>query len=244
MTDKNDCTTGDRDDDAPTTGANDADSFTAGTGEEDVIGSETETETGIDTGSENQSDTTTKPNLRKALLLLLVGAGVIWLGYSDYTTQEERLENAVEVDAEIVETDVDRRSSSSGSSGSTYYPVVEFEYSYEESTYTSSNLHASDSRSGHSSRSAAQSIVAEYPEGEQVTAYLDPSEPETAFLETEESNSPFLWMGVGVLFVLAGGSMVVKGQVGTGGDNGEDDDKVEAWAEDKNGDRDQQTKWQ
>ncbi|OIB56503.1 DUF3592 domain-containing protein [Natrialba sp. SSL1] len=228
MTDKSDFTTGDSNDDALTMGANDADSFTAGTGEEDAIGSETETETetetSIDTGSENQSDTTTKPNLRKALLLLLVGAGVIWLGYSDYTTQEERLENAVEVDAEIVETDVDRRSSSSGSSGSTYYPVVEFEYTYEESTYTSSNLHASDSRSGHSSRSAAQSIVAEYPEGEQVTAYLDPSEPEAAFLETEQSNAPVLWMVLGAFFGLVGVGMVVKGQLAK---RGIDDDEVE-----------------
>ncbi|ELY94234.1 hypothetical protein C483_03680 [Natrialba hulunbeirensis JCM 10989] len=194
---------------------NDGTDFT--TGDSDTNSHTPDTSDAGDSENDTETKTRTEPNRRKALLLLLVGVGIIWLGYSDYTTQEERLENAVEVDAEIVETDVDRRSSSSGSSGSTYYPVVEFEYSYEESTYTSSNLHASDSRSGHSSRSAAQSITDEYPEGEQVTAYLDPSEPEAAFLETEQSNAPFLWMVLGAFFVLVGGGMVVKGQLATRG---------------------------
>lgn len=153
-------------------------------------------------------------NLRKALVLVLIGAGVIWFGYSDYTTQEERVENAIEVDAEILDTDVDRRS---GSSSTTYYPSVEFEYTYEGTTYTSSNVHATESRSGHSSRSSAESVTDDYPEGDTVTAYLDPNEPGAAFLDVDHSNGPYLWMGLGAVFVLAGSSIFVKAQLATRG---------------------------
>ncbi|MCU4743631.1 DUF3592 domain-containing protein [Natronoglomus mannanivorans] len=138
----------------------------------------------------------------KYLLAVVAGLALLWFGYSDYQTQEERLENAVEIDATVLETDIDRRSSSG--SGSSYYPVVEFEYTYEGETYTSSNIDAADSRTSESSRSSAQSVVNEYPEGEAVTAYLDPAEPDEAFLETDRSWGPYLFALIGAGLTLAG----------------------------------------
>lgn len=157
--------------------------------------------------SDDESDSV--PDRRITYLLLLVGVGLLWLGYSDYATQEDRLENAIEVEAEILETEVDRRSSGSSSSSS-YYPQVEFAYTYEGTTYTSSNIHATDAESGHSSRSSAESVLEAYPEGETVTAYVDPDEPGEAFLERERSNAPYGFAAVGALALLVGLYLFVK----------------------------------
>ncbi|WP_241175232.1 DUF3592 domain-containing protein [Natronolimnobius sp. AArcel1] len=140
----------------------------------------------------------------KYALMIVAGLAVLWYGYADYQTQDDRLENAIEVDATILETDIDRRSSSN--SGTSYYPDVEFEYEYEGETYISSNIDAASSRAGDSSRSAAQSVLDEYPEGEEVTVYLDPSEPDEAFLENDRSYAP-------LLFVLAGAAIAIAGAV-------------------------------
>ncbi|MCU4743642.1 DUF3592 domain-containing protein [Natronoglomus mannanivorans] len=147
-------------------------------------------------GVDDDSDETTARKARyRCGLVLVLGLVMLWGGSTDYVTQEDRLENAIEVEATIVETDIDRQTGD----GTRYYPAIEFEYRYDGTTYSSSNLNPADSRSSHSTRSSAQSVVDQYPEGDTVTAYVPPSEPEGAFLEADRSSGPYLFLLGGVL---------------------------------------------
>jgi len=95
-------------------------------------------------------------------------------------TAEERMENAVEVDAHILHSDV---YSEGTSDDRTYYADLRFEYTFEGERYESTNLKPTRDSTQHNSRSGAQSITRSYAEGETVTAYVDPNHPDEAFLE-------------------------------------------------------------
>ncbi|EHK01857.1 hypothetical protein HRED_06667 [Candidatus Haloredivivus sp. G17] len=71
------------------------------------------------------------------IAIILVGFGLIFLGYNTYTGQNQALENPVNVSATVTETGIDRQSSRRG--GPDYQPEIIFEYSYGGQEYTSSN---------------------------------------------------------------------------------------------------------
>lgn len=159
-------------------------------------------------------------DLKKAAVALLLGLGILGYGYIDYTSQGDRLENAVEVDATILETHTERSgSTSTDTTDATYYPVVEFEYTFEGTTYTSSNLYPTTIDTGHSDESSAEAAIADYEEGETVTAYVDPDDPGEAFLR-DETDTPVLLFLVGGVLVLGGIGILVRREIDRRGSEG------------------------
>lgn len=136
-----------------------------------------------------------------AAVLVVVGLGIMGLGYLEYTTQQERLQNAVEVNATVLESDV---RSTGGGDGLQYRPEIRFEYVYDGERYTGDDVFPSVLSPGSSSRSWASNIADDYAEGENVTAYADPDEPDAAFLINEGTRNPYLFTGLGFLFGVGG----------------------------------------
>ncbi|WP_132058614.1 DUF3592 domain-containing protein [Halorussus amylolyticus] len=143
------------------------------------------------------------------LLFLVIGLGASGFGAYDYVQQSDAVNEAVEVDATVVETGVD--SVRGGSSpGVDYKPEVTFEYEYDGETYTGNNVFPATISRNYDTRSAAASVLEGYDEGETVTAYVNPDSPGDAFLKDEKSNSPLLFVGIGGLFAVVGGSSLFK----------------------------------
>lgn len=110
------------------------------------------------------------------------------------------------VPATVLKSSID---ASSDSDGTTYRPVVSFEYTVAGTTHQADTVHFGVW--GSSDRSAAEEIVDRFPEGSQTTAYYDPSDHSQAVLLTDLKHlptfvvlflTPFHCVGVGV-FVLA-----------------------------------------
>lgn len=135
-------------------------------------------------------------------ILLLALAGVIVVtGLGDADESEERIENAVEVEATVVETDVERERRN----GETRYePVVRFEYDFEGETYESDLLYPTSDGRLRDERGGAYAVVSDYDEGETTTAYVDPSHPDEAFLNDARSSPPFVVYIAGAATALFG----------------------------------------
>lgn len=89
----------------------------------------------------------------------------------------------------------------------TYIPKITYEYTVEGETYTNDNLHPGPARSGSSSKDEQQEILNNYPKGETVEAYYDPSDPALSFLENESQNQQ------AVAVAVIGGGLLLFGLV-------------------------------
>lgn len=132
-------------------------------------------------------------------------------GYLIYD-QQQAVREAEQVEATVVDTDV-RESTSSGGTrngGTSYYPVVEYRYTYDGQQYTNDNVFpGSSSRS--TSRSRAEEIADEYDQGDTATVYVDPENPSESFLIQETDYLfPALFGGVGLLTVAISARSLVK----------------------------------
>jgi hypothetical protein len=132
-------------------------------------------------------------------LAILVGLGTMGYGVYDYTQQTSALESATTVNATIVSTGVETNQQRRGTS---YSPQATFDYSYEGTNYTASNVYPGEIPRTFDSEEAARAQVEEYEQGATVTAYVPRDDPGDAFLRHESSNTPFLVTGFGLLFVL------------------------------------------
>lgn len=146
---------------------------------------------------------------RAAAIMLVVGLGVTGYGAYDYVQQSQAVSDAVEVDAEVVSTGVESVSVSS-SSGAEYKPTTEFTYEYEGTSYTSTNVFPAEVSQTYDTESAARDVVSEYEQSATVTAYVDPADPDGAFLKNSTSNSPLIFVGIGVVFAAVGGRSLLK----------------------------------
>ncbi|WP_267643778.1 DUF3592 domain-containing protein [Haloarchaeobius amylolyticus] len=151
----------------------------------------------------------TPDSFRGAVLLLLVGLAVTGFGAYDYVQQGQALENAVTVEAEVTEVDVET-SSGGKSAGVDYVPAATFTYTYEGTNYTSDEVFPSESTPNYDTESAARDVLDGYETGDTVTAYVPPGDPGDAFLKDQKSNSPLLFTGIGLFFVLIGGWSTVQ----------------------------------
>ena len=133
--------------------------------------------------------------LRGGLLLLVLGVGIAGFGAYDYVQQSDAISNAVSVEATIVETDVESVAQRRG--GPDYRPEVTFEYTYSRQSYTASNLYPATVTSDYDTRSAAESALEGYDEGETVTAYVNPGNPGNAFLTNQRSTGPLKLVAIG-----------------------------------------------
>jgi hypothetical protein len=145
--------------------------------------------------------------LRGGMLALVVGLAVAGVGAYDYTQQSAAIESSVEVDATITGKNVN---SVITSGTSQFNPEVNFEYSYEGESYTSNNLYPASASKNYDTKSAAQSAMDEYEQGETVTAYVDPDSPGDAFLKNEKSSSSLWFAALGVAFMFGGSYALVK----------------------------------
>jgi len=144
-------------------------------------------------------------------VIILVGIGLIFLGCSTYTSQNQALDNPVNVSATVTDTGIDQDSSRRG--GIDYQPEINFEYSYEGQEYTSTNMYPGGQEpKEHNLESEAREVVEEYSQGSEINVYVPPESSGEAFIHAEKTNNPFIAMGGGVLFILLGSYKFLKGR--------------------------------
>lgn len=140
-----------------------------------------------------------------AIGLLFAGIG----GYL-YMDQQAAIENSERIEATVVNSHV-QVDEGTGTEADSYYPVVEYEYTYDGQTYTSDNVFPGVGSSS-TSLSRAREIVDDYQQGDQVTAYVNPDDPQEAYLiEETDSLFHFAFIGAGGLAVLLGIGGIVRG---------------------------------
>jgi hypothetical protein len=85
---------------------------------------------------------------------------------------------------------------------------VRYEYVVGGRTYTCDRVSFGDHSSSDAAR--AQAIVKRYPKGRKVTAYYDPEDPSLAVLERGTSGWTYAPLGMGLLLLVIGGSLLVR----------------------------------
>lgn len=148
--------------------------------------------------------------VRGGALLLVLGLALTGYGGYDYQQQQAALDDAVDVDATVVEVGVEARSGSS-SPGAEYRPTVTFDYRYDGQNYTSHSVFPSSSTPNYDTESEAREVLAGYEAGSEATAYVDPEEPADAFLINEASRGPVLALGIGAALALLGAGAFLTG---------------------------------
>ena len=138
-----------------------------------------------------------------SVFVLLVGLGILGIGTYSFVTSTAVLDDRVEVTAEITDTSVEQVPASRGNTA--YVPVVEFQYRYQGTNYTSDRLYPGDAQPQYESEASAESQLAAYPVGETVTAYVAPDAPGEAFLTASRSGLGIGAVAVGVLICVVGG---------------------------------------
>lgn len=109
--------------------------------------------------------------------------------------------------ATIVESKVEK----SRSDGKTMYSAqVEYKYEVDGQEYTNDTIWFGGNYST-SSRSGPQKTVAKYPVKKTVDAFYNPEEPSTAVLEPGAFFSSYLLYGVGWIFMIIGGLVLLSG---------------------------------
>ena len=136
------------------------------------------------------------------VLLLLIGLALLTYGGYDYVQQSDAVDDAVTVEATVVEASV---SESTSGRGVSYHPIVEFTYEYRGTEYTGDQLLPGSIESSYDTRSDAESAVEPYDAGTTVTAYVDPAEPSEGFLERRTSGGPVEFVAIGGVVLLVTG---------------------------------------
>jgi hypothetical protein len=88
-------------------------------------------------------------------------------------------QRAATVEGTVVATDID---TSTSDSGTTYGPVVEYEYRYEGRTYTNDNIELVGDP-GFPTPGGAEEFLQSYAAGDTVTVHVDTEHPETSYLQ-------------------------------------------------------------
>ena len=130
-------------------------------------------------------------------ILALVSLGLVGYGGYSFVDQSRALSSAVEVNATVDSTGVVEDSQRRG--GVEYRPQVSYSYSFEGENFSSSNVYPSTLSKSFGTREEAETVLDDYSEGSEVTAYVRPGSPDKAFLVDERSNKPFLFIGIGAL---------------------------------------------
>lgn len=144
-----------------------------------------------------------------SLVAILIGLGLVVLGFNTYTNQNQALENPVNVSATVVDTGITEDSSRRG--GIDYQPEIEYEYTFEGQTYTSDSMHPGGQLPDeHNIESEAREVIDRYSQGSEITVFVPPENPGDAFIEAEKTSDPLFFMGIGVLFMVLGGYNFLK----------------------------------
>lgn len=190
-------------------------------------------------------------------VLLLVVIGVLLIAAGGYM---EVVRQGVEGDYESVDAEIESsevaEAQGFGGVATTYGPHITYSYEYEGENYTSSTIcSAAYTYMGEvmgcttgGDRAGVEEIVEDHPEGDQVTAYVNPDDPSSAFLlQRSYPLLNVLVIGIGVVFVAAAESewtddptaeLINEQHYTYYGDYGEDAhepplwDKLNAWFDD------------
>lgn len=150
-----------------------------------------------------------KKTLFSTGLAVLIGFGLVALGFSTFQSQNQALENPVNVTATVVETGIQEDSSRRG--GIDYQPQVTFEYSYEGEEYTSGNMYPGGQKpEQYDSESEARKVIEGYSQGSEIEVSVPPDNPGEAFIKVERTDRPLFFMGIGLLFILLGSYQFLK----------------------------------
>ncbi len=147
-----------------------------------------------------------------ALPFLALGVWVLWFGVQDVIDAAQSAGWA-EVQGEVSSATIEvyqgsssggglknSRNASSGGSGSTYAPHIEYEYQVGSQRFTGDRVTFGD----RSDRAYARSKVALYPAGANVTVHYDPSDPSSSVLETGRTSVTYAVPVGGVLLIGVG----------------------------------------
>ena len=136
-------------------------------------------------------------------IFFVVGAGVLWWGIQDSRSAFKSV-RWPSVTGTVISSYV---SESSDDDGTTYGADVQYDYVVNDQAYTGDRVSHGDVSTG--DPSYAQKIVARYPEGRSVKVYYDPANPEKSVLETGFTAGLLLPLGLGTVFTLVGGLMMI-----------------------------------
>lgn len=166
-----------------------------------------------DSGGRGSPAQPSKPSAAFSLFVLLCGLLILGLGAYTYAEESVRLDNRVEVTAEVTETSIEEEN---GRGREGYVPVVTFSYTFEGTEYTSDRISPGQSQPHYSDRARAESELSTFSVGETVTAYVDPAAPGEAFLRKERSGYGVGSLGIGLaISLVAGGRLyLARGQSG------------------------------
>lgn len=132
------------------------------------------------------------------ICFVLLGLALVTYGGFDYVQQSTAVEDAVTVEATIEEAAV----SEPTGRDSQYHVHVEFSYRYRGTEYVGEDLFPGSIGESYDTRDAARSALEPYPEGETVTAYVDPDAPDEGFLERRTTSGPVVAVAFGAVLVV------------------------------------------
>lgn len=132
------------------------------------------------------------------VITILIGLALFTFGGYDYAQQSAAVDDAVSVDATIVESSITQ----TDGRGIEYDVHVTYTYYYQGTEYTSDQLFPGDISPLYETRSKAQSVIKPYDSGTTVTAYVDPDDPSEAFLERQTTQGPLIFIAFGGLWIL------------------------------------------
>lgn len=149
-----------------------------------------------------------------SIVLLLVGGAMLAYGFSEYQTQSDVLGDVEEVEATIIDAEVQLDEATGQTTGERddyvdradddrrYALNVVFTYEYEGQQYESSYFDAVGSIPTYDERSEAMEALEDYAEGDRVTAYVPPDDPDEAFLDEEMPFVIYGLIGFGALLII------------------------------------------
>lgn len=152
------------------------------------------------------------PARQKPLIGILMFAGVfLYLGWEVVRQETDALRGGSAsrtwptVEGRVVSSTVQAKHGTGGDL-TRYYPVVEYEYSVKGKLLRGNRIAFDTQPMDHTS---AASIVKRYSAGRSVPVFYDPENTANSVLEPGTSRGSWLGIGVGIVFALVAGAMLV-----------------------------------
>lgn len=139
---------------------------------------------------------------------VLLGVLVVAAGGYLYVSEQDATEGAEEVEAVVVSAEVVNDVPQGDVEEDDFHPRIEYRYTYDGESYTSRNIcpgAGSACAPSGPDRGEVEDFVDRYPDGEAVTVYVPPSDPEGAYLVEGGSSMLYLGLlGVGLVVIVLG----------------------------------------
>lgn len=148
------------------------------------------------------------PEQALAAVLLILGLAITGLGVYGYAEESAAVDDAVEVEAEITDSQI--RQVSALRANTRYEPTATFEYRFRGTDYTADDIFPAGSSERYRDRAAAESVLSAFEVGETVTAYVSPAAPGEAYLRATRSNTSRQFLVFGAFMTLVGGVRIVQ----------------------------------